>query len=161
MSRCNIGPKDCIVIFMVLLDEFDHFGQTFGDLNVSIDSLTLDSNFEGCRDTSFGDRSPRSVFNIICPETMHSCQGAVWKCKVLLIIIHDHNHFLVTKMFAKKKSAVKRDFLEIGWRVFRNFDSFFVDEIVLFFSNFEELYGVWCSVSWPQTVTTLSRRFWY
>jgi hypothetical protein len=27
---------------VVLLDEFDHFGQIFGDKNVSIDSLTFD-----------------------------------------------------------------------------------------------------------------------
>jgi hypothetical protein len=31
----------------VLLDEFDHFGQTFGDINVSIDS-----SYEGCTGTS-------------------------------------------------------------------------------------------------------------
>jgi hypothetical protein len=34
--------KDCFVIFVVLFDEFDHFGLTFGDINVSIDSLTLE-----------------------------------------------------------------------------------------------------------------------
>jgi hypothetical protein len=74
----------------MLFDEFDHFGQTIDDINVSIESLTL----EGCRDTSFGDRASnqnfwlnlannsvfygvRSVFNIICTETIHFCQGAV------------------------------------------------------------------------------------
>jgi hypothetical protein len=31
------------------LDEFENFGQTFGDINVSIDSFTF---------KSFGDRSP-------------------------------------------------------------------------------------------------------
>jgi hypothetical protein len=110
MSRCNIGPKDCIVIFMVLLDEFDHFGQTFGDLNVSIDSLTLDSNFEGCRDTSFGDRSPRSIFNIICPETIHSCQGAVWKCKVLLIIDQRSQSFFGHKNVCEEEIASNEEF---------------------------------------------------
>jgi hypothetical protein len=54
MARCQIGLKDCFIIFVALLDEFDHFGQTFGDSNVSIDSLTLDSPYEGCRDNSFG-----------------------------------------------------------------------------------------------------------
>jgi hypothetical protein len=71
------------VIFVVLLD-----------INVSIDSLTLDSPYERCRDTSFGDRTPnqnvwrqlansfvfygiRSVFNIIYPKTIHFCQGAM------------------------------------------------------------------------------------
>jgi hypothetical protein len=29
------------VIFVVFLDEFDHVGQTFGDINVSIDSVTV------------------------------------------------------------------------------------------------------------------------
>jgi hypothetical protein len=41
MARCQIGPN-CFVIFVVLLDEFDHFGQTFCDINVSIDSVTLE-----------------------------------------------------------------------------------------------------------------------
>jgi hypothetical protein len=54
MARCQIGPKDCFVIFVLLLDEFDHFGPTFGDINVSIDSLTLDRcPSEGCRDKNF------------------------------------------------------------------------------------------------------------
>jgi hypothetical protein len=74
---------------VVLLDAFDHFGQTIGDINVS-----LDSRYEGCRDNSFGDRTPnqkfwlllansfvfygvRSVLSIIGSETIHFCQGAV------------------------------------------------------------------------------------
>jgi hypothetical protein len=73
---------------VVLLDAFDQFEQTIGDINVS-----LDSRYEGCRD-SFGDRKPnqkcwlllansfvfygvRSVLSIIGPETIHFCQGAV------------------------------------------------------------------------------------
>jgi hypothetical protein len=43
-----MAPKDSFVIFVMLLDECDHFGQTFGDIKVSIDSLTLDSSYEGC-----------------------------------------------------------------------------------------------------------------
>jgi hypothetical protein len=78
MVQCKLGPKDCFVIFVVLLDEFDHFRQTFGDKNVNIDSLTLDSPY------------------------------------------------------AKKISAATRNFLELDWRVIKNFDSFFVDDIVFF-----------------------------
>jgi hypothetical protein len=48
---------------VVLLDEFDHFGQTLGNINVSIDdSLTFDRPYEGCRHTSFGDRTPNQNF---------------------------------------------------------------------------------------------------
>jgi hypothetical protein len=36
MARCQIEPKDCFVIFVVLFDEFDHFEQKFGDIIVSI-----------------------------------------------------------------------------------------------------------------------------
>jgi hypothetical protein len=83
-----------LCIFVVLLDEFEHFGQTVGDINVSIDSLTLDSPYEGSRDTSFGDRTSkqnfwlklansfvfhgvRSILNIIC------CYGDVTVGKAL------------------------------------------------------------------------------
>jgi hypothetical protein len=52
MARCKIEPTDYFVIFVVLLDVFDHFGQTFVDINISIESLTHDSPYEGCRDTS-------------------------------------------------------------------------------------------------------------
>jgi hypothetical protein len=79
---------------VVILDEFDRFEQTFGNINVSIDSLTLDNpHHEGCKDTSFRDRTRnqnfwlklaisfvfygfRSDFNVICPETIHSCLRA-------------------------------------------------------------------------------------
>jgi hypothetical protein len=54
--------KRHFVIFVVFLDDFDHFGQTFGDINVSIDSLTLDSPCEECRDTSFGICTPNENF---------------------------------------------------------------------------------------------------
>jgi hypothetical protein len=37
---------------------------------------------------------------------------------------------LVTTMFARKKSAATRNFFEVGWHVLRNFDWFFVDDIV-------------------------------
>jgi hypothetical protein len=83
MARFQIGPKNCFVIFVVLFDEFDRFGQTFGVINVSIDKIANSFIFYGVM----------SVFNIICPETILSCQGT------------HHNYFLVTKMFAKKKSA--------------------------------------------------------
>jgi hypothetical protein len=82
LARCQIGSKDFFVIFVVLLDEFDHFGQIFGEINVSIESLTLDSFYEGCKDTCklsnrFSFYGVRSVFNIFCPETIHSCHVAV------------------------------------------------------------------------------------
>jgi hypothetical protein len=35
-------------------------------------------------------------------------------------------------MFATKKSAYTRNFLELGWRILWNFDSFLADEIVFF-----------------------------
>jgi hypothetical protein len=48
MARRQIGQKDCFVILvMLILDEFDHFGQIFGEINVSIDSSTPDSPYEG------------------------------------------------------------------------------------------------------------------
>jgi hypothetical protein len=62
-----------------------------------------------------------------------------------------HNHFLVTKIFAKKNSAATR-----SWFVLRNLDSFFVDDIVFFKIRRTEFPDV---VSWPQAVTTLSRGF--
>jgi hypothetical protein len=45
--------KNFFVNNVVLLDEFDHFGQTFDDINVNIDSLTFDRSYEGCRNTNF------------------------------------------------------------------------------------------------------------
>jgi hypothetical protein len=44
------GQKIVYVIFVVLFDEFDHFGQT------------LDSLYEGCKDSSFGDRTLNQNF---------------------------------------------------------------------------------------------------
>jgi hypothetical protein len=83
-------------------------------------------------------------------ECFQHHQGAIRKCKILLII--HYNHFLVTKMFAGKKSAASKNFLELSWRVLWNFYSFFVYDIVFFV----------CDVVffWPQAVTTLSRNFW-
>jgi hypothetical protein len=62
MARCQIGQKDCFVIFVVLLDDFGHLGQTFYDENVSIDSLTLDSPYEWFRDINFGDTHHTKTF---------------------------------------------------------------------------------------------------
>jgi hypothetical protein len=36
MTRCQIGPKDCFVIFVLVVDEFEQFGQAFGDINISL-----------------------------------------------------------------------------------------------------------------------------
>jgi hypothetical protein len=88
MARCQIGPKDCFVIFLVLFDVFVHFEETYGDINVSIDGLTFDPMkdketlaLEIIHQTklvnSFGFYGVRSVSNIICPELIHSCQGDV------------------------------------------------------------------------------------
>jgi hypothetical protein len=125
---------DCFVIFVVLFDKFDHFEQTFCDINVSIDSL--DSPYEGCRDTYFRDHTPdqnfllklannfvfsgvRSVFKLSGNHSFLS--RCCVKCN-LLFIIHQ-NHSLVTKMFVKKNSAATRNFHELVWRVLRNFYS--------------------------------------
>jgi hypothetical protein len=39
--QCQIGPTFCFVIFVVLLDELDHFKWTFGEINVRIDSMAV------------------------------------------------------------------------------------------------------------------------
>jgi hypothetical protein len=93
MARCQIGPKNCFVNNVVLLDEFDHFGQTFDDINVNIDSLTLDRSYEGCRNTNFQPYNQKILVYLANSNSYP-----------FLSIIH-HNHFLITKMFAKKKSA--------------------------------------------------------
>jgi hypothetical protein len=69
-------PDRAFFIFVVLMDELDHF---------VVNSLTLDSPYEECRETSFGSNLPTdfvfygatSVFNIICPDTIDSNQDAV------------------------------------------------------------------------------------
>jgi FPC/CPF motif-containing protein YcgG len=51
-------------------------------------------------------------------------------CENVKSLTLTHNHSLVTKMCAKKKSAATANFLELSWRVLRNFDLFFVDDVV-------------------------------
>jgi hypothetical protein len=41
MARYQIGLKKCFVIFVLLFDEFDHFAQTFGGIDIGIDSLIV------------------------------------------------------------------------------------------------------------------------
>jgi hypothetical protein len=168
IARCHV-PKDYFVIFS-FLEKFYHFGQTFCEINVSFDSFN--SLTVPCMETpvlnthqtnSFGSIlsavlyfTASGVLSVKIPssgmDSIHFWQDAIWKCKILLII--HHNHFLVTKMFAKKNSAATRSWFS----VLRNFDSFFVDDI--FFFKIRRT--VECDVvSWPQVVTTLPRGFWY
>jgi hypothetical protein len=132
MARCQIGPKDCFIIFVVFFDEFDHFEQTIWPLTVLMNGVV---------DTSFGNRTPNQnlvqTYQQPCILRRQECfqhhlsknysllSWCMWKYKLLLII-------WVTKMFAKKKSTATRNFLELSWRVLNNFDSFLVDDIVFF-----------------------------
>jgi hypothetical protein len=116
-------------VFKILLSEDIRSSNT--EFEESFKDCKPNQNFWLKLANSFVFCGVRNVFNIICLRTIHSCQGAMCKWKILPTI--HHNHFLVTKMFAKKKSAATRNFLELSLRVFRNFDSFFEDEIVFFF----------------------------
>jgi hypothetical protein len=118
MARWQIGPKDWFVFFVVLFDKFDHFGQTFGVINVSIDRLNLKSPKEERRDTSFKDRTPNQYFWLKLADSI-----------VFYGVFSNSSVQKRPEMFAKKKSAATRNFLD---RYFRNFDFFFVDDIVFF-----------------------------
>jgi hypothetical protein len=80
--RCQIRSKDCFVNFVVFFDAFDHFGRTFGDINVNFDSSTLECPNEGCRDTSFGDHTPNQLSNL--PTALYfTASGVFSKSDVL------------------------------------------------------------------------------
>jgi hypothetical protein len=66
---------------VVLHDEFDHFWQTFGDINVSIDSLTLDSPYRTPKQNFWLKLTNRLVSEVFStssvqePFILSRCQG--------------------------------------------------------------------------------------
>jgi hypothetical protein len=111
---------------VVLLDEIDHYGQTFVDMNINIDSLTLESPFI----KGVGTPAPAQTCQQLCilrrPESFqyNLSRNQPFLCESVKVIIHNKN-ILVPKMFAKKKWAATRSVLELSWRVPKNFYSFF------------------------------------
>jgi hypothetical protein len=145
------------VIFVVLLDEFDHFGQKLGDINVS---LTLTVTMKGVaseiaqQSKTFGSNLPTALYFTVSAVFSRSCVHKPFiPVKVLCenVKYFHHNHFLVTKISAKKKKLVAmRSFLELDWRVFRNVDTFIVDDTVFYRnSKYCRVCGVVCSDNKP------------
>jgi hypothetical protein len=93
---------------------------------------------------TFGSNLPTALyFTASGVFSTSSVQKPLIPVKVLcenLKFVIQHNHFLVTKMFAKRKSAATSNFLELGSRVLRNLDSLFV--YIVIFSKLEELQSV-------------------
>jgi hypothetical protein len=122
-------------MFVAFFDEFVHFEH----LVIFGDSLNLHTPYEGCRHTSFRDRTPIQNFwlTLTFVLTLNFTASGVFLTSsfqkpfipVHVLCMSNTFHHPSQSLYdhenvCQEDIARNEEFLELGWRVFRNFDSF-------------------------------------